>query len=64
MPRAVSLTDKLLGTYKDRLGEVALVPSTGGAFEISVDGNVIFSKLQEGRFPEERVIVREIGEQL
>lgn len=40
------------------------MPSSGGAFEISVDGNLVYSKLQEGRFPDERVIVREIGDKL
>ena len=60
MPRAVSLADKLLNKYKNRLGEVALVPSGGGAFEVSVDGNLIYSKLETGRFPDERVLLNEI----
>ncbi len=31
--------------------EVELVPSSGGAFEVSVDGKKVFSKLELGRFP-------------
>lgn len=31
---------------------LTLVPSTGGVFDISKDGQVIFSKKAEGRFPE------------
>ena len=31
--------------------EVDLIPSSGGAFEVSVDGKKIFSKLELGRFP-------------
>jgi len=60
VPRAVSLTDKLLNKYKNRLGEVALVPSGGGAFEVSVNGTLVYSKLQTGRFPDERALLNEM----
>lgn len=33
--------------------QVKLVPSMGGAFEIKVDGKLIYSKLQNSRFPDE-----------
>lgn len=39
-------------------GEIQLIPSTGGVFEIAVDGRVLFSKKQMRRFPEEGEIVR------
>ena len=29
-----------------------LVPSHGGRFEVTVDGELVFSKLAEGHFPE------------
>jgi selT/selW/selH-like putative selenoprotein len=29
-----------------------LTPGTGGAFEVKVNGNLIFSKLKEKRYPE------------
>jgi selenoprotein W-related protein len=31
---------------------VTLIPSAGGVFEVEVDGNIIFSKRRERRFPE------------
>ena len=34
-----------------------LVASGGGAFEVSVDGDLIYSKLQTGRFPEDGEII-------
>lgn len=34
-----------------------LVASAGGAFEVSVDGDLIYSKLQMGRFPEDGEII-------
>ncbi len=36
--------------------QVALVQSKGGAFEVSVDGRKVFSKLEQGRFPAYREI--------
>jgi selT/selW/selH-like putative selenoprotein len=30
-----------------------LVPSDGGCFEVSQNGQLVFSKLASGRFPEE-----------
>jgi len=37
--------------------EVELVAGSGGVYEISVDGQTIFSKKQLGRFPEDGEIV-------
>jgi selenoprotein W-related protein len=33
-----------------------LVPSSGGVFEVTVDGTLIFSKKALGRFPEDSEI--------
>lgn len=35
--------------YGDIISEVELVESANGAFEIRVDGNLIYSKLETGR---------------
>lgn len=37
---------------------MALIPSSGGVFEISLDGQPLFSKKVLGRFPEEGEIER------
>jgi selenoprotein W-related protein len=43
---------ELLTHYRKDISELKLVPSGGGAFEVSVNGKLIFSKLEKGRFPE------------
>ncbi len=43
---------ELLNHYHKELSELKLIPAGGGAFEVSVNGKLIFSKLSEGRFPE------------
>ncbi len=52
--RAAWMAQELLTTFENELGELALVPGTGGIFEVRVDGEVIFSRNQEGRFPESK----------
>ena len=48
--RAVGLAAEL----KSNFGyESELIKSSGGVFEIELDGNLIFSKKELGRFPEE-----------
>jgi selenoprotein W-related protein len=37
--------------------EVELLPSTGGVFEVTADGKVVFSKKEMKRFPEDGEIV-------
>lgn len=50
--RAAWLAQELLSTFIDELGEVALIPGTGGVFEIHVDERLVWSRKAEGRFPE------------
>jgi selenoprotein W-related protein len=52
--RATWLTQELLMTFDTDLGEVALVPGTGGIFEVRVDGDMIWSKQDQGRFPDSK----------
>jgi len=58
------LAQRVLDAYKASVGEVALIPSSGGAFEVLVDGATVYSKLETGRFPDERGLVREMGDKL
>ncbi len=45
----------------DKFGiKTELVKSGGGAFEVTVNGEKIFSKLQVGRFPENEEILSAI----
>lgn len=50
--RAAWLAQELLTTFEAELGEVALVPGTGGVFEVRVDGEPLWSRAERGRFPE------------
>jgi selenoprotein W-related protein len=43
---------ELLTTFSSEIGELALVPGSGGVFEVRVDGDSIWSRAANGRFPE------------
>lgn len=42
----------MLHTYADFTRELALIPGSGGQFEVEVNGELVFSKKQQGRYPE------------
>jgi selenoprotein W-related protein len=48
----VSLAEELLKNYEHMLEEMTLVPSDGGRFEVTVNGQLLFSKLSTHRHAE------------
>ena len=48
----MSLAEELLKNYEHVIETVTLVPSDGGRFEVSVNGQLIYSKLQLHRHAE------------
>jgi selenoprotein W-related protein len=50
--RAGWTAQELLTTFVDELAEVALVPGKGGIFEVRLDGDTVWSRAAERRFPE------------
>ena len=55
--RAVSLAALL----KKHCGnDVELIPSTGGVFEVVVEGVLVYSKKETGAFPDEQLLVKQL----
>ena len=50
--RAAWMQQELLTTFQDELDEVALRPGTGGVYDIHLNGELLWSRKQEGRFPD------------
>ncbi len=50
--RAAWMAQELLTTFEAELGEVALVPGSGGIFEVRANGTVLWSRRERGRFPD------------
>ncbi len=47
------MTGDLFDAYEDRIDALTLVPSSGGIFDVHVDEELLYSKSETGRFPEE-----------
>lgn len=54
--RASWLAQELLFTFADELREVALIPGTGGVFEVRLNGERLWNKKEAGRFPEPKEV--------
>lgn len=52
--RAAWMAQELLSTFETELREVALVPGKGGIFDVIVDGELLWSREEKGRFPDIR----------
>jgi selenoprotein W-related protein len=51
--RASWMAQELLTTFAEDLGSVTLVPDdTGGVFDIRLDGKLLWSRKEHGRFPD------------
>lgn len=46
------MAQELLSTFGTELGEVALVPGTGGIFEITCNDVLVWERKRDGGFPE------------
>lgn len=51
------MTTKLLTTFKQKIKDFRLIPSSGGAFEVTINNELVYSKLKTGQFPDEQSIV-------
>ncbi len=51
--RAAWMAQELLSTFAEELGSVTLTPDvTGGVFEVRLDGALVWSRKDKGRFPD------------
>lgn len=50
--RSAWMAQELLTTFEDEIGELTLKPGTGGIFEVHADGQRVWSRKEQGRFPE------------
>lgn len=59
--RAAWLAQELLGTFEQDIAQVTLVPdSSGGVFDVTIDGQLVWSRQQQQRFPEPKEIKQRV----
>jgi selenoprotein W-related protein len=62
--RAAWMAQELLSTFGADLGEVALVPGTGGIFVIAYDGEQIWERKRDGGFPDVKTLKQRVRDRL
>ena len=50
--RAAWMAQELLTTFEGDIGELSLMPGTGGIFEVRANNRLVWSRVKERRFPE------------
>ena len=62
--RAAWMAQELLSTFAEDLGEVALVPGTGGVFTIECDGEPIWERKRDGGFPDVKALKQRVRDRI
>jgi len=63
--RAGWMAQELLSTFEEDLAEVALLPGeAGGVFEVRLNGETIWSRKEQGRFPEAKELKQRVRDRI
>lgn len=60
MLRSAWLAQELLSTFAQDLHQVALLPASGGIFEIHVNTVLVWERKRDGGFPEAKVLKQRV----
>ena len=55
------MAEKILVELKQKVTGFELEPAGGGCFELTIDGNLVYSKLETGEFPIETDLVSKVS---
>ncbi len=50
--RSAWVAQELLSTFETEIGEIALIPGSGGVWELRIDGAIVWSRAVQGGFPD------------
>ena len=62
--RAAWIAQELLTTFEAERVAVMLIPGAGGIFDVRLDGVTIFSRKEQGRFPESKELKQLIRDRI
>jgi selenoprotein W-related protein len=60
LPRASWLSQELLWTFEQEIGEVALIPSGSGVFEIKAAGVTVWDRKVDDGFPQPKELKQRV----
>jgi selenoprotein W-related protein len=59
-PQTLALAEALMKQFRHELAEIELIPWYDGAFDVTVDGELVFSMLRDGGFPEHSIVIEAV----
>lgn len=62
--RAGWMAQELLSTFRDAIGEVALIPGSGGAFAITCGDALIWERRRDGGFPDIKALKQRVRDRI
>jgi selenoprotein W-related protein len=60
----VSLSEAIMDAFGERFSALKLIPGVDGCFEVTLNGELIYSKLQTGDFPENKQVLEQLQHRL
>jgi selenoprotein W-related protein len=58
------MADTLISTFGNRIARLSLRPSSGGRYEVTIDGQLVYSKKATGKHTTNEAIVGEVQRRL
>jgi len=62
--RSAWMAQELLSTFEDEIDELTLIPGTGGIFKVKANGELVWSRKDEGGFPAITELKQRIRDQI
>ena len=62
--RSAWMAQELLSTFGEAIGEIALLPASGGAFRIDYDGHTLWERERDGGFPDVKTLKQMVRDRL
>jgi len=62
--RAAWMAQELLTTFESDIAGLTLVPGSGGIFDVRLNDELIFSRKEQGRFPESKELKQLIRDRI
>jgi selenoprotein W-related protein len=54
------MADAIISTFGNRIARLSLLPSSGGRYEVTIDGELVYSKKATGKHTTNEAIIEEI----
>ncbi len=62
--RAGWMAQELLSTFSTDVGEVALIPATGGLYQVHVGEQLVWDRKMDGGFPEAKELKKRVRDMI